>query len=112
MEIEDKTKIKINFNSLIKKIKKEFKDDYFKLTFFYIAMYTIMTMVLVHGISYLSVGDLKFGDLRNEMVVVTITLMMTIATMAKRLKDDLVANYWKLVKNNRRKKPHSKVKKS
>lgn len=112
MEIEGKTKININFNGLIKKIKKEFKDDYFKLTFFYMAMYTIMTMVLVHGISYLSVGDLKFGDLRNEMVVVTITLMMTIATMAKRLKDDLVSNYWKLVRNNRRKKPYSKGKKS
>ena len=87
MEIEDKTKININFNSLFEKIKKEFKDDYFKLTFFYMAVYAVISMILVHGVSYLSVGDLKFGDLRNEMVVVTITLMMTIATMAKKLKE-------------------------
>ncbi len=104
MEIEDKTKININFNSLFEKIKKEFKDDYFKLTFFYMAVYAVISMILVHGVSYLSVGDLKFGDLRNEMVVVTITLMMTIATMAKKLKDDIVSNYWKLVRGNRKKK--------
>jgi hypothetical protein len=105
MEIEDKTKIKINFNGLYEKVKKEFKNDYFKLTFFYLAVYAVMSMVLVHGLSFLSEGDLKFGDLRDEMVVVTITLMMTMATMAKKLKDDIVSNYWKLVKSNRRKKP-------
>ncbi len=108
MEIEDKTKIKINFSGLYEKVKKEFNNDYFKLTFFYMAVYTIMSTVLVHGLSYLGTGDLKFGDLRNEMIVVTITLMMTIATMAKRLKDDIVSNYWKLVKSNRNRKPRRK----
>jgi hypothetical protein len=69
------------------------------------AVYAVMSMVLVHGLSFLGEGDLKFGDLRNEMIVVTITLMMTMATMAKKLKDDIVSNYWKLVKGNRRRKP-------
>jgi uncharacterized membrane protein YhaH (DUF805 family) len=105
MEIKDKTKIKINLNSLYEKVKKEFKNDYFKLTFFYMAVYAVMSMILVHGVNFLSEGDLKFGDLRSEVVVITITLMMTMATMAKRLKDDIVSNYWKLVKSNRRKKP-------
>jgi hypothetical protein len=105
MEIEDKTKIKINFSGLYEKVKKEFKNDYFKLTFFYMAVYAVMAMVLVHGISYLGEGDLKFGDLRNEMVVMTITLTMAMATMVKKLKDDIVSNYWKLVKSGKRKRP-------
>lgn len=109
MDIHNKTKININFVSLFEKVKKEFKDDYFKLTFFYMAVYAIMSMILVHGISFLGEGDLKFGDLRNEVIVVTITFMMTIATMVKKLKDDIVSNYWKLVKSNRRKnKPRRK----
>jgi len=108
MEIEDKTKININFSGLYKKVKKEFKNDYFKLTFFYLVVYAVISMILVHGVSYLGEGDLKFGDLRNEVVVVTITLMMTMATMVKKLKDDIVSNYWKLVKSNRNRKQRKK----
>lgn len=110
MDIHDKTRIRLNSsltdNKLVKSIKKEFNNDYFKLTFFYLAVYAIMSMVLVHGINYLSKGDLMFGDLRSEVIVVSITLMMTIATMAKRLKDDIVSNYWKLVRSRR--KPRKK----
>ena len=33
--------------------------------------------------------------MKSEMVIVTITFMLTIATMTKKLKDDIVSNYWK-----------------
>lgn len=112
MDIESKTKININFSGLFEKVKKEFKDDYFKLTFFYMAVYSVMSMVLVYGVSYLTNGQFEFRDLRSEVTIVSVTLMMTVATMAKKLKDDIVSNYWKLSKNNRRNKPWNKGKKS
>jgi hypothetical protein len=64
-------------------------------------------MVLVYGIDYLSDGILDYGNLKDEVTIVTITFMMTIATMAKKLKEDIVSNYWKL-KNMRTRKNYKK----
>lgn len=105
MEIKDKTKIKINFLGLFNKVKKEFKDDYFKLTFFYVAVYGLFCGTIVYGSQLLMTGTVEFNDLRSEMIIGLVTLMSTMATMAKRLKDDLVSNYWKLVKSGKRKRP-------
>jgi len=110
MEIKDKTKIKINFLGLFNKVKKEFKDDYFKMTFFYLAFYTVMSGILVYGLNYITTGELTFNNLRLELTIVTITFMMTMATMAKKLKDDIVTNYWKLVKSSNKKRPARKKK--
>ena len=85
---------KISLN-LWEKIKKEFLNDYFKLTFFYLAVYALISMIPVYGIDYLSDGSLDYGDLKDEITIVTITLIMTMATMFKKLKDDVTANYWK-----------------
>jgi hypothetical protein len=92
---------KISLN-LWNKVKKEFKNDYFKLTFFYLAVYAIMAMVVVYGIDYLSDGDLNYGNVKNELTIVTISFMMTMATMFKKLKDTVTSNYWK--QQRRRKK--------
>lgn len=96
---------KIDLN-LWEKIKKEFKTDYFKLTFYYLAVYAVVSMVLVYGIDYLKDGKLDYGNIKDEITIVTITFMMTMATMFKKLKDDITANYWKQQRqiNSRRKK--------
>jgi hypothetical protein len=100
--MEDK---KVSLN-LWEKIKKEFKNDYFKLTFYYLAVYAVASMVLVYGIDYLKDGDLNYGNLKDELTIVTISFMLTMATMFKKLKDDIVTNYWKQQRqiNSRRKK--------
>jgi hypothetical protein len=62
-------------------------------------------MVLVYGIDYLRDGNLDYGNIKNELTIVTISFMMTMATMFKKLKDDIVSNYWKQQRQiNRRKK--------
>lgn len=96
---------KIEMN-LWEKIKKEFINDYFKLTFFYLAIYAMFSMVIVYGINYLKNGQFNYGNITSEVTIVTITFMMTMATMFKKLKDDIVANYWKQQRqiNSRRKK--------
>jgi ACR3 family arsenite efflux pump ArsB len=102
MEINSKMKIRLNVglsdNKLVKRIKKEFRDDYLKLTYFYLAFYGIILGVVVYGIQYLVNGSIEFNDVRSEMVIGFGTLMSTMATMAKKLKDDIVSNYWKLKK--------------
>jgi hypothetical protein len=52
-------------------------------------------MVVIYGLDYLIDGSLDYGNMKSEMVIVTITFMLTIATMTKKLKDDIVSNYWK-----------------
>lgn len=96
---------KIDLN-LWERIKKEFTNDYFKLTFFYLAVYATASMVLVYGIDYLRDGVLNYGNIKDEVTILTITFMMTMATMFKKLKDDVTSNYWKQQRqiNSRRKK--------
>jgi len=98
MELKEKTKIR----TLIDKIKKDFRDDYFKLTFFYLAVYTIYGMISVCVINYFINGSFEFGD-GGEIVTISITITTTMATMAGKLKDDIVSNYWKLSKRRNHK---------
>jgi hypothetical protein len=58
-------------------------------------IYAIVSMIFVYGIDYLIDGTLDYGNMKSEMLIVTITFMLTIATMVKKLKDDIVSNYWK-----------------
>jgi len=81
--------------SLWTKIKNEVKNNYFNLTFYYLAVYAISSMVVVYGLDYLIDGSLDYGNGKSEMLIVVITFMLTIATMTKKLKDDIVSNYWK-----------------
>jgi hypothetical protein len=52
-------------------------------------------MIVVYGLDYLIDGSLDYGNGKSEMLIVVITFMLTIATMTKKLKDDIVSNYWK-----------------
>jgi hypothetical protein len=62
-------------------------------------------MIPVYGINYLTKGELNYGDIKNEVIVATVSLTMTMATMFKKLKDDVTSNYWKQQRqiNSRRK---------
>ena len=92
--------------TLWEKVKKEFKTDYFKLTFYYLALYGLVSTILVYGINYLVYNDMGYDNLKNDLSITVITFMLTMATMFKRLKDDIVTNYWKQQKqiNSRRSK--------
>lgn len=81
--------------SLWTKIKNEVKNNYFNLTFYYLTVYAITSMIVVYGLDYLIDGSLDYGNGKSEMLIVVITFMLTIATMTKKLKDDIVSNYWK-----------------
>jgi hypothetical protein len=98
MELKEKTKIR----TLIDKIKKDFRDDYFKLTFFYLALYAIYSIIGVCIINYFINGSFELGD-KGEIITIIITFMNTMATMAGKLKDDIVSNYWKLSKRRNHK---------
>ena len=92
--------------TLWEKVKKEFKTDYFKLTVYYLAIYGLVSTILVYGINYLVYNDMGYDNLKNDLSITVITFMLTMATMFKRLKDDIVTNYWKQQKqiNSRRSK--------
>lgn len=92
--------------TLWEKVKKEFKTDYFKLTFYYLVLYGLTSTILVYGINYLVYNDMGYDNLKNDLSITVITFMLTMATMFKRLKDDIVTNYWKQQKqiNSRRSK--------
>lgn len=86
------------------RIKNGVINNYFNLTFYYLAVYGVISMVMVYGVDYLMDGNLDYGNIKNEMLITTITFMMTMATMIKKLKDDIVSNYWRQQKqiNQRR----------
>ena len=81
--------------SLWTRIKNKVKNNYFNLTMFYLAVYGIGMGVICYGLNYLVDGSLNFGDMKTELAIVASTLMFTMGTMVKKLKDDIVSNYWK-----------------
>lgn len=85
------------------RVKKGIVNNYFNLTLLYMAIYATVTTVIIYGMHYLSHGRLDYGDVKLDVLIVSLTLMFTMATMAKKLKDDIVSNYWKLKKTNNRK---------
>ena len=83
-------------NKSVNRIKKGFKDDYFKLTLLYLIIYTVSYFILVHGIEYLISGCVDFTSLRSIVIIGFTSLSTVMAIMIKKLKDDIVSNYWKL----------------
>lgn len=85
------------------RIKNKIVNNYFNLTLAFMSVYMVISIVVVEGIHYLSKGSFGYGDPQSTMLVMFITLMMTMATMVKKLKDDIVSNYWKLNKGKKSK---------
>lgn len=92
--------------NFITKIKDIILKDYYNLTMYYMAIYVIITSIVVYGIDYLVHGQLNYDSVRNSVEVVGLSLLFTMGKMVKKLKDDIVNNYWKQQKqiNSRRKK--------
>jgi uncharacterized protein (DUF983 family) len=62
--------------------------------------------VVVYGVSYLFNNGLD-NQILSHMTILMVSIVMTMATMFKKLKDDLVSNYWKLrkFKETRKRRP-------
>jgi hypothetical protein len=70
------------------------------------AIHVIIASIVVYGIDYLVHGQLNYDSVRNSVEVVGLSLLFTMGKMVKKLKEDIVNNYWKQQKqiNSRRKK--------
>lgn len=106
MDIRNRTKIKlsgkITDNKFVKIIKDKLKKDYFFLTYWYVTIYFIISATLIYGINYLVYGDIGRDDIKTDLVILTTTLITTIAKMFGKVKEDITNNYWKLKKGNRK----------
>jgi hypothetical protein len=89
--------IYIKIKPHLDRVRKKFNNNYFILTMTYMSIYSIIGTVVICGGNYLINGTMDYGQL-----VVNLSLMLTVGTMAKKLKDDLVSNYWKLRKMKQR----------
>ena len=69
------------------KIKNEIKNNYFNLTIYYFSVYAISSIVVIYGLYYLIYGSLDFDNIKSNMLISLTTIVLTIATMVKKLTD-------------------------
>ncbi len=105
MDIRNRTKIKLSSkitdNKFVNIIKDKLRKDYFFLTYWYVAIYYLITATLIYGFNYLVYGDIRH-DGETQIIILVSTLVAVMAKMFQKVKEDIVSNYWKLKKSIKR----------
>ncbi len=105
MDIRNRTKIKLSSkitdNKFVNIIKDKLGKDYFFLTYWYVAIYYLITATLIYGFNYLVYGDIRH-DGETQIIILVSTLVAVMAKMFQKVKEDIVSNYWKLKKGIRK----------
>lgn len=105
MDIRNRTKIKLSSkitdNKFVNIIKDKLRKDYFFLTYWYVAIYYLITATLIYGFNYLVYGDIRH-DGETQIIILVSTLVAAMAKMFQKVKEDIVSNYWKLKKGIRK----------
>jgi hypothetical protein len=105
MDIRNRTKIKLSSkitdNKFVNIIKDKLRKDYFFLTYWYVAIYYLITATLIYGFNYLVYGDIRH-DGETQIIILVSTLVAAMAKMSQKVKEDIVSNYWKLKKGIRK----------
>jgi len=98
MDIRNRTKIKLSSkitnNKFVNIIKDKLKKDYFFLTYWYVAIYYLITSTLIYGFNHLVYGDIRHGG-ETQIIILVSTLVAAMAKMFQKVKEDIVSNYWK-----------------